>query len=480
MKTSYLRIVCSLALIALTSGFLLGSAAKAAPSAPGDTLLVNGDFKQLDEHGKPVGWTPSGMGIAVGPDGDRTVLSLKTPEPGSASVVQELALDSTWGTLRFTGTVRVNAITPGKEGWHDARIALTFLDPNNTATHLAAGFWTAPTDGWIPLKQDVQIPAGATRVRIAPAIYSAVADWELQGFRVVMIARRGEGVDAPVPAGQSVTWGLEPVEEQGPRRGVICLNGLWRLQPALGPSTHEPQKTGWGWIRVPGSWRVWGSFEGPTRASGPSWEGFNNDTPVAWYERDIEIPAAWAGRAVLLDLRRVSTDAAVFIDGREVGRVAWPGGEVDLTTAVRPGSSYRLRLKVVATANATEVTRFMGTGEGQVLTEKFALSSSGLIGDALLISRPRGAFLTGCAILTSVRERKLAVEVNYADLPRAGQVALTVVARNADGREAKRFNADLSASAGSGVLNASWEWTDPRLWDIDDPHLYTLEISAQG
>jgi beta-galactosidase len=132
----------------------------------------------------------------------------------------------------------------------------------------------------------------------------------------------------------------------GPRRAVVCLNGLWRFQPALGPAVASPQSTGWGWVRVPGSWRAWGAFEGVTRASGPSWDGFDGENPAAWYERDLTVPAPWSGRAIFLDLQRVSTDAAVFIDGREVGRLAWPGGEIDLTAAVQPGQTHRLRLKV--------------------------------------------------------------------------------------------------------------------------------------
>jgi hypothetical protein len=58
--------------------------------------------------------------------------------------------------------------------------------------------------------------------------------------------------------------------------------------------------------------------------------------------RKLTIPASWTGRAIILDLQRVSTDAAVFLDGREVGKVSWPGGEVDLTgCAIRTTVKHR-------------------------------------------------------------------------------------------------------------------------------------------
>ena len=292
------------------------------------------------------------------------------------------------------------------------------------------------------------------------------------------------GKNAELPAGLAVTWGKEPVEEQGPHRAVVCLNGLWHFQPARGSSVQTPQETGWGWIRVPDCWfnSGYGAFQGVTKAAtGLSWEGFNGRTqPAAWYERDLTIPAAWSGRAILLDLRRVSTDAAVFIDGREMGRVSWPGGEVDLTAAVEAGKTHRLLVKVVALADAGEVTRYMGTGEGQISKQQAQLTTRGLIGDVLLASRPRGARLAGCAVRTSVRDHKLAVEAGYDGLKAAGTIALNAVVRDAKGVDAKRFSANVAAVAGAGTLAAAWDWADPQLWDVGAPNLYTLELSAQG
>ena len=474
------RVVSPLIAILLLNVCTYFATAAAEVAAPKTSLIVNGDFSALDAKGQPVGWRLAESGVRVVTDGGVSTLLLQTTQSGSTSATQELTLDPSWGVLRFTYQARVKAITVGKEGWNDARIALTVLGPADKVTHMVAGNWPAPTDGWLEVTQHVSLPAGATKMKISPATMNTVGEWELRDLRVTMAAERGQGVDSAVPAGQSVTWGKEPLEEQNLRRSVVCLNGLWRFQPAIGPGAESPQKTGWGWIRVPGSWRSNGGLPGVVRASGPSWDGFNDTTPAAWYERDLAIPAAWAGRAILLDVTRVSTDAAVLIDGREVGRVSWPRGEVDLTAAVEPGKTHRLRLKVIATSDAAEVTRFMGTGEGQVFKEKAQLTTHGLIGNVLLASRPVGARLTGCAVRTSVRERTFAVEAEYAGLATAGDVNLSAIVRDAKGTVAKRFSATVKATVGSGGLNAAWKWADPQLWDIDSPTLYTVELSAQG
>ncbi|MBN8217268.1 MAG: beta-galactosidase [Spirochaetes bacterium] len=441
--------------------------------------ITNGNFEAVDGAGAPVGWSVSDSAlVSVVSEGGSKVLQLRTSAAGNASATQTLLLDPTWGVLRFRYRVRVKGVSLGKESWNDARIALTFYGADKKVTHMVAGNWTQPNSGWVEASQTVALPTGAVSVRISPAIFATVAEWCLDDLRVELLARRGEGIDAELPPGQSLTWGREPVEEQGPRRSVVCLNGLWQFQPAKGPAFAAPLSSGRGWMRVPGNWR--GSpMPGLTAGSGPAWEGFHYDSPAAWYTREIQVPAAWKGRKILLDLRRVSTDAVVHLDGKEAGRVSWPGGEVDLTALVTPGRKHALAVRVVASSDAAEVVRFMGMGEGQILKEKAVLSTRGIIGDVLLTSRPEGAVMTGLVVRTSVREKKFSVEAGLEGVSR-GTVLLTAVVRDGKGAEAKRFSTNVRVAAEADSVAATWGWADPDLWDIDHPALYTLEFSAKG
>ena len=165
----------------LAAALLLGGLAARAAEADGGpaarpSLIVNGDFKGLDAPGRPAGWRLAETGVKVVTEGDIATLALKTTEPSSTSATQELVLDPSWGLLRFSYHVRVKAIAPGRESWHDARIALTFLGPDDKVNHhLVAGYWQKPTDGWVAVEQDVPIPAGAATVKISPAIFEALA-----------------------------------------------------------------------------------------------------------------------------------------------------------------------------------------------------------------------------------------------------------------------------------------------------------------
>ncbi|MDP3850032.1 MAG: hypothetical protein Q8Q59_05985, partial [Luteolibacter sp.] len=451
--------------------------------------ITNGTFSGKTPGGEVPGWRLS-PGATVETDAGRPALVLRSTAPGSASASQEMVCDPEWAVLRFRYRVSVPAITPGTEGWHNARIALSLTDKAGKVTHKVAGEWSKPTAGWITAEQLVELPLETIKMGIGPAIFSSTGELRLADLKVELAARRGEGIDAQAPKGQEPKWGTEPVEKPSPRREAICLNGLWRFMPASGPAATTPAKSGWGWLRVPGSWRN-GPLPAPTRGTGPMWEGFTPDAPVAWYQRNLTAPASWSGRAIILDLQRVCTDAVVFIDGREAGKISWPGGEVDLTAAVKPGKTHSLLVKVVAVADKGEVTRFMGIGEGQILKEKVILATRGIVGDVILSCCPVGAHLTGCGIRTTVKAPSadgkspaqgdaLTLVVDYAGLRAAGEVTLTAVARDAAGAEVRRFTTKVQAAAGDGSVTAFWKWNDPLLWDIKTPNLYTLDLVLQG
>ena len=61
---------------------------------------------------------------------------------------------------------------------------------------------------------------------------------------------------APLPAGVTAVWDLDKsYRETTPTRERICLNGLWRWQPAQAdPGKTEPPKANWGYFKVPGCW----------------------------------------------------------------------------------------------------------------------------------------------------------------------------------------------------------------------------------
>ena len=157
------------------------------------------------------------------------------------------------------------------------------------------------------------------------------------------IGRAGEAAgDAPLPSGVHAVWDLAKAHrEKTPTQERVCLNGLWRWQPAADAATTVPDAA-WGFFKVPGAWPGITDYmqkECQTVFPHPSWtnESFGEVT-AAWYQREITIPGDWTGRRIALTTEYVNSRAIVFVDGKKSGEILFPAGEVDLTSVCRPGS----------------------------------------------------------------------------------------------------------------------------------------------
>jgi beta-galactosidase len=292
---------------------------------------------------------------------------------------------------------------------------------------------------------------------------------------------------APLPAGERLTWGEEAASAASSVRSEIVLNGLWQFVPNQGERATPP--TGdWGWMRVPGSWRAYGwppVFPGlVARGTGPAWQGIDRDTTITagWYQRPLRIPADWADRRVVLDLERVSTDATVYLDGKAVGNASWPGGRIDLTAAVRPGTEQRLAILVLATAGAGEFAQFMGTATEQVTKTKAETRSRGLIGDVVLTALPKGPEISEVFVQPTVEGgTRMDLEVGLDGAPSAGAATLVAKLCDATGSAVASFEAPVGLTAApTQLVRAGWAVPNVRLWDLGQPNLYTVEVSVRG
>jgi len=120
-----------------------------------------------------------------------------------------------------------------------------------------------------------------------------------------------------------------PVLTQSATRARIDLCGAWRLQ--VNTSAERPDEPG-----------VWEGFEVPGWRS-----AVRKDVPYfLWFRRELEIPAGWQGKRIVLNLRGARNTPKVFLDGQCAGSRfdGWTPFELDITEFVRPGGTHTLDL----------------------------------------------------------------------------------------------------------------------------------------
>ena len=213
-----------------------------------------------------------------------------------------------------------------------------------------------------------------------------------------------------LPPGVRANWGLNQAFREGTlTRERVCLNGLWRWQPAepltLNPSPVELANS-WGYFKVPGCWPGITDYmqkDCQTVYPHPSWKETKlSGITAAWYEREITVPEKWAGRRITLDVEYLNSFAIVQIDGRKAGEIRFPAGELDLTALVAPGSKHRLSIGVTAMPLKGVMLSYTDTAGAKDVKGK--VERRGLCGDVFLVGTPPEARIGHVKISTSVRK----------------------------------------------------------------------------
>ncbi|MEV0171518.1 glycoside hydrolase family 2 TIM barrel-domain containing protein [Streptomyces sp. NPDC050803] len=164
----------------------------------------------------------------------------------------------------------------------------------------------------------------------------------------------------PWAAPEVTSWGRLAMNSVDRRAGAIRLDGEWRFQ--LLPSPDAPVGDDWSSTYVPGAWTLQDTGDLPqytnVRMPFPEFPPEVPDAnPTGVYEREVEVPAAWAGRRIVLQVGAAESVLLVQVDGRPVGisKDSHLAAEFELTSLVRPGSSATVRLTVVKWSDASHI-----------------------------------------------------------------------------------------------------------------------------
>lgn len=492
-----------------------------AEQALGRNVVINGDFSRLNEKKEPDRWSiPAQANVQVMAEKGNPYLRIAYVQDHiPRKISQSIPIASPWKSLLAIARIRCKDIQSARDDQPKlVEVILQFRSSDQKVLGYARGVHTKTNlPQWTILSLHTPFfPAGCTELVVYPAIMGTGGELEVDDIVVIPdVQAKDEAAivqayrqavasssdQAQKPASSSTSspsakdgafpaspwpspthWGQEPLETQNEHRSQICINGAWKFAPAIQTAQDAPPERGWGYVAVPGTWRphVWPGVI--ARGHEGFWRDLNlSELDRAWYQRTIRIPSDWAGRKVLLELGRVSTDAKVMLDGKPVGQIRWPGGEVDLTDHIRPGQDQVLTILIVATPEEGLVLRLMENATAQITQQKSTLNSKGLTGDVLLKSRPRGVNIQDLFVKTSTRKKELALEVDLADVARSEPATLTARLLNIKGEEETCFVTQIELQAARvQTIHANWIWENPRLWDFQKPELYQLQLNVRS
>jgi len=275
-----------------------------------------------------------------------------------------------------------------------------------------------------------------------------------------------------LPASVHAEWGLEKAyRESTPTRERICLNGLWRWQPAMQINGAPPTEK-WGFFKVPGFWPGNSEYmheDSQTLFTHASWKNTNlASVTAAWYEREMTIPAAWSGRRISLYAEYVNSFATVFVDGTKAGEIRFPAGAVDLTKLCPPGGKHIVSMLVLALPLKSVVLSYKDTNSAT--QTRGSVERRGLCGDIYLVGEPAGATLADVSVVTSVRQGQIAVNAVLDGLAAETHYALHVEIHDGS-RIVHEFTGPpfRARDLKEARVTVVEKWKPEKLWDINTP-----------
>ncbi|MGL5020066.1 MAG: sugar-binding domain-containing protein, partial [Luteolibacter sp.] len=250
--------------------------------------------------------------------------------------------------------------------------------------------------------------------------------------------------------------------------GMVTAQGFGEL-PSI-----KTEWTGEGW-RYPEMFREWqadGNFKFPFFLQPP-----RHYVGPAWFQRDVEIPAAWKDSRVLLHLERVHWQSRVWLDGKPVGDGDSLGAahEFDLGP-LKPGRHVltlrldnRLDPVNVGPLSHSVTDHTQGNWNGIVGKMELRSMSVSRIQDLQVYPKADGS-LKVVVSGTLVENGRVSAQVRQIGADESPVVLETkAVTRNPDGR----FQVQLVGKTDKA----------PRLWNEFDPTLYELTaelLTTQG
>ncbi|MCX4578813.1 DUF4981 domain-containing protein [Streptomyces sp. NBC_01571] len=277
----------------------------------------------------------------------------------------------------------------------------------------------------------------------------------------------------PWESPEVTSWGRLPMNALDRRPGALSLDGDWRFQllPAPDAPAHGVRSS----QRVPGAWTVQGTDDLPqyTNFAMP-WGEFPPASPAAnptgVYEREVDVPAEWAGRRIVLQVGAAGSVLLVHVDGRPVGvsKDSHLAAEFDLSGVVRPGGRAVLRLTVVKWSDASHLEDQDQWWHAGITRPVLLYATDPLrLADVTVRTRRDGTLRVDC----QVRDAGGALPAGWYV---TGELDGHLLTQDAEFERFKEEDGRVSDFLGEARL--STVVADARPWTTETPALYPLTV----
>lgn len=232
----------------------------------------------------------------------------------------------------------------------------------------------------------------------------------------------------------------------------------------------------------------WGEFQWRDYTDPEYTYATNNDTAVkngayegvSWWWKEIEIPESFEGKNVWLTIRGARLRAEVFLNGQLVGYniINEVSFKCDLSQAMKPGEKNLLAIRITSPGGRYDWQDFRYTEWGG---HRFQMSHGfGGVDRGMEISAHEKVYIEDFYIFNTENNGQIVANAeikNTTEEAFKGEIRYWVSEKES-GKEVLTDKLEIELAPGQlSKIEKTLTYADAKLWDMDNPHLYTCRAS---
>ncbi|MFY0482954.1 beta-galactosidase GalA [Flavobacterium sp. PLA-1-15] len=251
--------------------------------------------------------------------------------------------------------------------------------------------------------------------------------------------------------------------------GTAYFSYLSKTGNGDGPASKLFDDRAWRLLDLPHDWAV----EQPFNEKGSFSHGFKEagkgfpEKSIGWYRKKIDIPASDLGQVISLKFDGVFRNSKVWFNGHFLGteESGYNGFEYDVTPYINYGGENTIAVRVDAS-----------------MEEGWFYEGAGIYRHVYLQkTNPLHISTNGTSITTEI-EKDFATVLSSVTIENKGHykglIAVTYTILDSNGKQAGTFTEKVIAPEfyKKAVYSSRIKVYNPKLWDVDDPNLYSLIV----
>lgn len=196
---------------------------------------------------------------------------------------------------------------------------------------------------------------------------------------------------------------------------------------------------------------------------GSTLSGIADEADIAWYHRRITIPTSWQNRRPFLIIGASDWETTVWLDGHLVG--TYRGGytpiSLELTSFAKPGQAQDLIIRVDDARRDFTLYGKQGYGNARGIWQTTYLEARD------------GNFIDLVHCTPDIDRQLVQLQITLAEPP-AEDLPVQIRIQTPTGILPATITYKKQARQASAAIKID----NPRLWDLQDPYLYQMEVKA--